>query len=123
MEKYKGFKYKGFEGIDVDLETSLFEQGLIWKKGHVGHEKDYHFIYGVKHNGMEYTHFDWADIAIDADIEKEWAWADFDSVAKFAGMAKEEFLKMELPLIVFDLIAYYGHEEIFGGSYYPFEVK
>ena len=116
--------YKNYSGTDANLETSLFEYGLIWIKGAEGHEKDFHFIYGV---GVDqdgnYNKFDWADVSIDTDPEKEWDFVEWGKVGKFTGMSKEEFLKQPIPFIVYDLIAYYGVENIFGSSYYPFEIE
>ena len=124
MDKTIGFYEKeGYQGVDVNLETSLFEYGLIWTKNIVGHENDYHFIYGVANNGEEFTRFDWADVAIDTDPEKEWDWADFNAVAKFCGYSKADFLAQELPEVVYALISYYGIENVMGGSYYPFKIS
>lgn len=116
--------YEGYEGIDADLATSLFEYGLIWKKGIEGHENDYHFIYGVGYDkNKNYNKFDWSDIAIDTDPKKEWNFVEWESVCAFTGLSEEDFLDQELPQIVFDLIQYYGYENILGSSYDPFEIK
>ena len=117
-------EYKYYDGTDADLETSLFEYGLIWIKGAKDHENDYHFIYGVglDSNG-NYNLFDWGDVAIDCNPEKEWDFVEFDKVAECNGMSKADFLKMPLPLIVESLVSYYGYENIFGSSYYPFTIK
>jgi hypothetical protein len=116
--------YNGYSGTDANLETSLFEYGLIWIKGAEGHEKDFHFIYGV---GVDqdgsYNKFDWADVSINTDPEKEWDFVDWEKLGEFVGMSKDEFLKQSIPFIVYDLIAYYGTENIFGSSYYPFEIE
>jgi hypothetical protein len=119
--------FKGHTGTDANLETSLFEYGLIWIKGAEGHEKDFHFVYGVgvheTDNGIEYNTFDWADVPIDTDPEKEWHFVDWAAVCSFVGMEKADFLSQPLPMIVCDLISYYGHENVFGSSYYPFEIS
>jgi hypothetical protein len=119
--------FKGYTGTDASLETSLFEYGLIWIKGTEGHEKDFHFVYGVglheTDNGTEYNTFDWADVPIDTDPEEEWNFVDWAAVCSFVGMEKTDFLSQPLPMIVYDLISYYGHENVFGSSYYPFEIS
>lgn len=119
--------FQEYEGVDASLEISLFEYGLIWAKGIKDHENDYHFIYGVdgrdkEGKGFTYTMFDWGDIPIDCNPEKEWNWVNWKEVADSSGMSKKDFLKMPLPMIVESLISYYGHENIFGSSYYPFEI-
>jgi hypothetical protein len=117
-------EYKNYDGTDASIETSLFEYSLIWAKGIEGHENDYHFIYGVgTDESGNYNGFDWSDVPIDCDPLKEWSWIDLQAILSFVGMEQEEWLKMPIPFIVYDLIAYYGHEEILGSSYYPFEIK
>lgn len=118
------YEREGYEGTDASLDISLFEYGLIWAKGLPGHEKDYHFIYGVRHDigGEYYDRFDWGDVPIDCDVLKEWNWIDIDAVLSFVGMNREEWLALPLPMIVFDLISYYGVENIFGDLYSSFQI-
>jgi len=119
--------YEGYEGIDADLATSLFEYGLIWKKGIEGHENDYHFIFGVGVNNYdEYNLFDWGDLDINTNVINEFNWIDDDDwkqVFRFVGLDKNEFFDRDLPFIVYDLVQYFGTINIFGGSYYPFKIK
>jgi len=117
-------KFNEYDGPDASLETSLYEYGLIWIKGIEDHENDYHFIYGV---GLDeegnYNLFDWGNVAIDTDPRKEWDWVNWPDVLSCVGMDEEAFFNQPLPQIVSDLISYYGHENIMGSSYYPFEIK
>jgi len=116
MEK----NYENYTGIDADLETSLFEYGFIWTKN----ENDYHFIYGVEvNNEYIYNKFEQSSIPIDTNPIDEWGWINWDDVEKFCGMNKEEFLKQDLPYIIYDLVSYYGYEDILGSSYSPFEIN
>lgn len=122
--------FKDYDGVDANLETSLYEYGLIWIKGTEGHEKDYHFIYGVsvresEAGDMEYYQFDWGDIPIDCDLMKEFDWVDWNEVLKCMGLDGVEiieYLKNDIPSIISDLLSYYGYENVFGSSYYPFEI-
>ena len=118
--------YKDFDGTDVDIETSLFEYGLIWTiEG-----DDYKFIYGVAQNVREdeshcdcnYGKFDYAFVAKNCDVFKEYDWADFDCVFDFCGMSKADWSKLPLPLKISDLLSYYGYENIFGSSYGGYEI-
>ena len=113
--------YAEYEGIDADLETSLFEYGLIWKLT----DGEYKFIYGVGYNddGQEYNRFDWATEEAETDPKEEWNFAEWDKVCSFVGQTEAEFFAQPLPQIVFDLISYYGHENVFGSSYYPFAIE
>jgi len=113
--------YAEYEGIDADLETSLFEYGLIWKLT----DGEYKFIYGVGYNddGEEYNRFDWATEEADIDPKEEWNFADWGDICFFVGQTETKFFAQPLPQIVFDLILYYGYENIFGSSYYPFAIE
>ena len=117
------YDYRAFNGIDASLDISLFEYGLIWKR--IG--KDYKFIYGVGFDKdcaeVNYNQFDYAFLPIDVDILDEYSWADFTGVLSFVGMSMDEWLKMPLPQKIFDLISYYGYEEIFGSNYGGFNIS
>lgn len=119
--------YKGYQGIDVSLSISLFEYGLIWAKEIEGHEKDFHFIYGVDTDKTgSYNKFSWGDVPIDCDPRKEWDWVDWSRILSFIGYEGEEEryfnLPDMLPQIVRDLISYYGHVNVFGESTYCFTI-
>ena len=111
-------EHKDMEGVDANLETSLKEYGIAWKTAE-DDEKDYLFYYGISSNEQgEYTRFDHSHLAKNADIYKEWNFVEWGRVYSFTGCTKEEYDKMPLPQVVFDLILYYGYENIFGTSYY-----
>jgi hypothetical protein len=120
--------FRDYDGVDANLETSLYEYGLIWKKFTRGnHKGNYHFIYGVEISMKtgEYVSFDWGDIKIDCNPKEEWNFVDWKAILSFIGYEGEEeryFQGDMLPQIVADLISYYGYENIFGSSYYPFEI-
>jgi len=115
------YDYRCFSGCDASLEESLFCYGLIWKQA----KKDYKFIYGVAvddHN--DYKLFDYGYIPIDIDVMQEFNWIDnWDNFLSFVGLTEEEWLAMPLPQQIADLISYYGHENVFGSSYYAFEIS
>jgi hypothetical protein len=109
-------------GIDADLETSLVEYGLAWKTAD-DDENDYLFYYGIKFANDEkgygfYSRFDHAHLAKDTDKYKEWDWVDWFSIYSFTGTTKEEYDKMPIASVVYDLISYYGYENVFGTSYF-----
>jgi len=101
------------EGPDVNIEISLKEYRIAWKIG----ETETRFYYGIKHNGSEYTRFDWADLENNLDVSKEFDWVDFPKVANFVGMSLKEWEKLPLTQKIQDLLGYYGVENIFGTSY------
>lgn len=119
MNRLENYENEGYQGIDASLETSLFEYGLIWKE----EEIEYRFIYGVQINGEGYSLFDWGCISKDIDIKKEFDWVDWEAFFSFVGENEEDYLKHSVPLIVSDLLSYYGYENIFGSAYDPFEIE
>ena len=112
-------RYKEYEGIDNDIEVSLFEYGRIYRpiyddKGEI---VEYHIIYGVVHNGEDYTEFDYSFLSKKdyIDLLKE-EWIKIDSVLEYAGTTPEnmqEFNECNIDI----LINYHGIENILGGSY------
>jgi len=114
------YDYRAYQGCDASLEESLFCYGLIWKQ--IG--KDYKFIYGVGNNGNgDYNRFDYGFMPMDTNIKDEYNWADFDAVLSFVGMTESEWLAMPLPQQILDLSSYYGYDNVFGSSYYSFEIS
>lgn len=103
-----------YEGLDVDLEISLFEYGLIWTI----RENDYHFIYGIDLDDTGYIKFSWGDIPINCDVQKEYDWAEFHEICDYVGMSLDDWLALSLPLKINDLLSYYGYENVFGTDYW-----
>ena len=117
MNTIKEFEESGYDGTDVDLETALFEYGLIWLE----RDMEFHFVYGIEvDDAGDYTRFTWGDISKDVDIKKEYNWidaADWVSVVSSTGLDEVEFFAQSIPSIIYDLIAYFGIENIFGTDY------
>lgn len=101
------------EGPDASIEISLKEYGIAWKIG----ETETRFFYGIKHDGSEYTGFDWADLENNLDAHKEYDWIKFKNVFQFVGLEPEDWEKMPLTQKIQDLNSYYGYENIFGSTY------
>lgn len=118
----------GYEGCDVSLEISLFEYGLIWKKFSRkttgGFKKgEYRFIYGANHNGREYTGFGWAgNVHETTNPKREWNWVNWEEAANYTGFSVRDFLQRPVHEIVYDLLCFYGYENVFGPTYHEFSV-
>tara|TARA_B100001093_G_scaffold57646_1_gene48735 strand:+ start:267 stop:650 length:384 start_codon:yes stop_codon:yes gene_type:complete len=109
----------GYIGTDVCLAISLFEFGLAWKEG-----DKIEFIYGIGTDACNYNRFDRCTFDLDLDIRKEFDWADFDEVESFIGSTSQEFDALPLPQKIYDLVSYYGFENVFGSSYWEgFEIQ
>ena len=102
------------EGVDVTIEISLQEYGIAW----VERENEYHFIYGIKSNDHgDFTHFDWADIDKSIDFKPNYNWVDWDCIYSYVGMTAADWHSQPIPLKIYDLLNYYGYENVFGTSY------
>ena len=111
-----------YYGVDASLETSLFEYGLA-----IQEEKNhYNIIYGVSidDNG-NYNKFDSYNEYTDKDFNDliTESWFDLKAVLNFVGMTKEDWIKLPLVSKIDDCLSYYGYENCFGSSYYPFVIS
>lgn len=113
---------QGYGGIDASLETALYEYGLVWTDEECCID-EYHFIFGVGNDGNEYSTFDHGSMSKDDFIELiHESWFELDSVLSFCGLSEQELID-SFPYSIHDCIMYYGIENIFGGSYYQFEIE
>lgn len=113
-------EYEDYDGPDASLDISLYEYGIIWKCTNK-RTKEYHIIYGVgaDANTGNYTKFDSAHMKIREfrELLKE-SWFDKKGFDSFRGSIEVNF-----PDDLHSALQYYGCENIFGSSYYPFEIK
>lgn len=111
--------YRGFSGPDMDIETSLREYGIIWKKVK---KTEYLFIYGIdvkenENRGWEYNRFSYAFMS-----EKNWkelcneSWFELSEVCEYCDSTQEDFIA-GFPYNVHSAVSYHGTENIFGSNY------
>ena len=103
----------GFEGVDACLMVSLFEYGLAWKL----EGDEILFIYAI-HAGDsgDYDRFDRCTLDANLDPKKEWDWVKWYELAETYDLDLDELPPLEM--LVFDIIGYYGFENVFGASYW-----
>jgi len=120
MIKFSELENEGFEGCDADLDISLYEYGLIWKKEE---DDNYLFYYGTSLNNVgEYYLFDFAHMSKEDWIELlNESWVNMNDVLSFCDIKKKDFIN-NFPYDVNTMIMYYGYENIFGSSYNPFKI-
>jgi hypothetical protein len=110
----------GYAGIDACIATSLFEYGMAWKED----DKQIEFIYGTGLKEEDYNRFDRCSFALDLDVYEEFDWACFEEVHLCIGSIKEDWDALPLPQKIYDLVSYYGFENIFGSTYWEgFEIE
>ena len=113
-------RYDNYEGIDASLDISLFEYGLIWGKNEHCSNDEFHFIWGIGHDGACYTTFghgyftkrDYNEL-LDED------WFDKSAIVESCGA---DYLTDNFPYGIYDAVMYWGSDNIFGTEYYPFHI-
>ena len=108
-----------WEGTDVNLEISLFEQGLICRPNPVfGDPNDWLCLYQISEDAYEIGHSD--DLSISKLLNGE-EWMKEEDVKGFLSTIGEETVEgfLELPFVqkISDLLRCCGHLNIFGSSY------
>jgi hypothetical protein len=116
MKTRQEYNHNDIQGIDVDIEISLKEYGIAW----IETETEILFYYGInvtenKYNEVEYCNFDFCAFDKKIDIKQEFDWADFDAVNSYISGS---FFDSPLYMQIFDLLQYYGYENIFGSTYW-----
>lgn len=105
-------------GIDADLETSLYEYGVVVKKPKNRDYPDEWFVlYAIQ--GDELFDVGWKrESELDTIIKGE-EWLDDKGIESFLdthGMTREEWLELPFITKLHNLISYYGYENIMGTS-------
>jgi len=130
------YRYRGYSGIDVNIETSLFEYGIIWHdtkslkkvKKEDKRPEEFHFIYGIdvkedEFGNLEYCQFShsYLNKSDFIDLCNE-DWFELPKVLEYVGYTKDAFLN-SFPYSVSDAVSYHGADNIFGSSYYSFSIN
>lgn len=125
INRIEDYEKQGFQGIDVSLEISLFEYGLIWVKNkECTADNEFLFIYGVNgnsensYNEFQYTTFD-SGYMTKKDFAESFYFEDenLKSIESYTGQTKNELID-NFPNSISDIESYHGIENIFGSSYY-----
>lgn len=107
-----------FEGIDRDLEVSLFEYNVIASKEEHEDGSGTHFVvYKIDDDNYGTGHI--SEKTINGYIEgKEFMDAkDIRQFLRCVGNIKEDWLKQSFIQKLYDLISYWGYMEIMGVDY------
>lgn len=113
-------KKNEFQGVDVNLEISLFEYGISWKEK----EKDnYEFIYGINSKDNNYYLFNNAFMNKKEFIELiNEQWFKIQDVCSYMGITEKELIN-DFPHCMNSVISYHGVENIFGTINDYFKIK
>jgi hypothetical protein len=82
---------------------------------------DYLIIYSLSDRAGHI--FDRCGVCSATDLAKEHNWIQWDAFLSTTGYTREGWDKLTYPIRVYDLVNYYGYENIFGSSYWSgFEI-
>ena len=111
--KYYEIRKENLQGVDVSNEITLKEYGFAWHE--LTRKGIFRFYIGTQYKELkeysgqfEPTWFEWLELPINVDLEKEYDWCDFSDVASMAGQSVEEWKENSIPSKLYDLISYYG---------------
>lgn len=113
-----------WQGMDANLETSLFDDGFIAKqKADKDYPDEWFVLYQISPNAYGTGHIREKELD---DLINGKEWMDEDKINKFldyVGDSKESWLKSSFINKLGDLLSYWGHEEILGTDYHPLDRK
>lgn len=117
----KKFDRTVWHGTDCDKVTSLFEYGLLVR--YITKEKSWQCIYRNPHESNKFS-YSWIS---EEDMREMfltgWAKDDLKSFCSYVGDTWNDWLLRPVATRIYDLVSYYGAEEIFGNSYRTYTAK
>jgi hypothetical protein len=115
--------YKNYTGIDASIEISLFEYGLIWNKNKNCGQDEYYFICDTYLKDKQGNKLFGSYYLSKQDLISMFDdWASKLDMEKFTGECFDTWIE-SFPYCVYDMIQYYGYQNIFGTEYYPQPIK
>lgn len=121
------YHFRGYHGIDADLETSLFEYGLICKQ--VIPKNAYKVIYAVEADSKgNYNLFEstWTTETQLNNLVLGNEWMDQDAINSFLdcqGTSLADWLDLPFISKLHDLVSYFGWMDVLGSVYYGFTIN
>jgi len=122
--------HKDFHGIDASLDISLYEYGLICRPYTKDGQKDEHkVIYGVNRDESGNYDLFGGGFIREHDLDELVNgndWMDKDDIKgllSFVGSSINVWLKLSFITKLWNLVNYFGYENIMGSEYSPFEIS
>jgi len=115
-----------WEGVDVDIEESLFEYGFVVTKDmkEITKPDEYFVLYKINDDAFGTGYYRESELD---NIVKGEEWASEKAIKGFLNFTgdntKEEFLKSRFVDKLQCLISYWGYENILGSEYNPSNKK
>lgn len=115
--------YKDYKGVDGSLEVSLFDYGLIWHKNKYCKQDEYYFIYDTHTTDNEGNKlFGSAYLSKQDLISMFDDWASKSDIESFTGQSFDAWIE-SFPSCVYDMVQYYGTDDVLGTDYNPQPIK
>jgi len=109
---------ESWEGVDRDLETSLFEYGFVARQNdNRDYDDEWFVLYDIGENRFDTGHIRESELD-NIVLGKEWADNDdVQSFLEFTGSSKEDWLKSPFVNKLSNLLSYFGYQNLMGTSY------
>jgi hypothetical protein len=115
--------YKNYTGIDASIEISLFEYGLIWNKNKNCGQDEYYFIYDTYLKDKQDNKLFGSSYLSKQDlIDMFDSWAE-KSTIEYLTMESFDTWIESFPYCVYDMVHYYGTDNVFSTDYNPQPIK
>ncbi|HON83667.1 MAG TPA: hypothetical protein PLI22_05970 [Caldisericia bacterium] len=115
--------YKDYKGVDGSLEVSLFDYGLIWHKNKYCKSDEYYFIYDTHTTDNEGNKLFGSAYLSKQDLLSMFDdWAEKSTIESFTGQPFDTWIE-SFPCCVYDMVQYYGTDDVFGTDYNPQPIK
>jgi hypothetical protein len=118
QSKKKSVIKESWEGVDGDLETSLFEYGFVAKqRPNKDYSDEWFILYDAGRDNFDTGHIRESELN---NILLGKDWADEDDILQFlsfVGSDLEDWLQTSFVNKLSDMISYWGVENIMGSSY------
>jgi hypothetical protein len=120
MKTLKLSDLENYLGIDVSNEISLYEYGLLCKTNDLN---DIHCYYGIgSDNSGNFNTFDCSELS-KHEIIGLFNELDKPGLLSYTGLTEDQFLAEDPIHQIYNLLNYFGYENIFGHCYMSFEIE
>jgi len=112
------YQFRGWEGVDVSNDISLFEYGILFNPN--AKKNMCNVVYGIERNkDGEFSGFAYSSIVWEELIEN--SWIDWKMIEEYCGLKKNDEFSVHS---LHSLVSYYGEENVFGTCYeQPFKIN
>ncbi len=115
--------YKNYTGLDASIEVSLFEYGLIWHKNKYCKQDEYYFVYDTHTTDNKGNKLFGSSYLSKQDLISMFDdWASKPQIESFTGEKFDTWIE-SFPSCVYDMVQYYGTDDVLGTDYYPQPIK